>query len=61
MLAPPTLEKKKSTQPPVVQAVDEMNLEYEAALMQTMLQRMKSSITQKMMSVVEQERALMLE
>ena len=29
--------------------------------MQSMLQRMKSSITQKMMGIVEQERALMLE
>jgi hypothetical protein len=40
MIAPPTLEKKKSSYrgeaQPTVQG-DEMNQEYEAALMQTML------------------------
>jgi hypothetical protein len=33
--------------------VDEFNQEYEAALMQSMMQRMKSSMTQKMMGVME--------
>ena len=56
MLAPPSLEKRVSSN-----TQEEVSYDYEAALMSNMLHRMKSSITQKMMGVVEQERALMLE
>jgi hypothetical protein len=63
MMAPPTLEKKKSSyrEQAANNMPEDLNQEYEAALMTTMLQRMKSAVTQKMMGVVEQERALMLE
>lgn len=40
---------------------NEFNEEYENALMTSMMTRMQSHMTQKMMGAVEQERALMVE
>lgn len=58
MMQPP-MTKQSSTKQQLLQA--ESNEDYEAALMTNMMQKMKSSIVQKMMGVVEQERALLME
>lgn len=61
MTSAPSLSKQTSTASANNGGNKEANVLYEEALMSSMLTKMNSLMAQKMMNIVEQERALMIE